>query len=309
MSRKTLSGWLAVLLSALPCMAGAQSQDFDAVQIETRALGHGLYVLTGRGGNIGVSVGGDGVVLIDDQYAPLAPKIRAAVEKISREPIRFVLNTHWHGDHTGGNEALGEAGTLIVAHDNVRKRLKAGGFMQAFKREVPPATAKALPVVTFSQNLSFHLNGLELQAIHVGPAHTDGDALVVFNGANVVHLGDLYFNGSYPVIDWGSGGHIDGMIAAVDRVLKLVDARTAIIPGHGPLSDRQGLLAYRALLLDVSTRIKTLMAAGKSLEDIQAAKPTAAYDEKWGGGFMKPQPWVEMVYHGLVQNGGVQLSR
>lgn len=289
---------IALLLLALAGSAQAQ-QDFSQVQIKTTPLGQGLYVLEGRGGNIGVSHGPDGLVLIDDQYAPLTPKIRAALKAIGREPVRFVLNTHWHGDHTGGNEDFGKSGALIVAHHNVRKRLAAGGFMEAFKRDVPPAPLKALPVVTFGEDVSFHLNGQELRAFHVAAAHTDGDAVVHFPVANVVHLGDLYFNGLYPVIDYGSGGHIEGVVAAIDRVLPLIDEKTIVIPGHGPLSNRSELLAYRAMLATVAQRIRALMQDGRTLEEIQAAKPTADFDPAWGKGFLKPEPWVEMVWNGL----------
>jgi cyclase len=286
-----------------PTPPPAAPTGFEDVQIKTTDLGHGVYVLEGRGGNIGVSAGADGVVLIDDQFAPLTPKIEAALRAISDQPVRFVLNTHWHGDHTGGNEGLGKGGALIVAHHNVRKRLQAGGFMESFKTDVPPAPAAALPVVTFGEDASFHVNGLELAALHVAPAHTDGDAVVFFRGANVVHLGDLYFNGLYPVIDWGSGGHIDGMIAALDRLLPLIDEQTRVIPGHGPLSNKAELRAYRDLLATVATRIKKLMKQGKTLEQIKAAKPTAEYDELWGQKHFKADDWVEVVYRGLERAG------
>lgn len=290
----------ATLLLALAVGSAAAQPDFSKVEIKTTDLGQGLYLLAGAGGNIGLSTGPDGVVLIDDQYAPLAPKIRTAVTAVApNQPIRFVLNTHWHGDHTGGNEHFGEGGALIVAHHNVRKRLAAGGFMEAFKRDVKPAPTKALPVVTFGEDVSFHVNGLTLNALHLAAAHTDGDAVVFFPEANLVHMGDLYFNGLYPVIDYGSGGHIDGMVAAVSRILPMLDGQSRVIPGHGPLSDKAGLTAFRDLLATVSLRLKKLMAEGKTLDEIKAAKPTADFDAQWGKGFLKPDVWVEMVYNGL----------
>jgi glyoxylase-like metal-dependent hydrolase (beta-lactamase superfamily II) len=300
--RRTIGLIVAGLAAALPAQAHEQEAGGAAkeeVTIVAEQVSGGVYMLTGRGGNIGLSVGPDGVFMIDDQYAPLTEAIREAVRKLSDQPIRFVLNTHWHGDHTGGNENLGTSGSLIVAHDNVRKRMSTDQSMPFFGREVPASPAAALPVVTFSDALSFHLNGEDIRVLHFPAAHTDGDAVVQFRGSNVVHMGDIYFNGLYPFIDSGSGGSIRGMVAAIDDLLPLMDADTRVIPGHGPLSDRDGLAAYRNMLADVSDRIGALLGEGKDLAAIQAAAPTAAYDEAWGGGFIEPDTWVRMIVEDL----------
>ncbi|HUO81843.1 MAG TPA: MBL fold metallo-hydrolase [Gammaproteobacteria bacterium] len=290
----------AMAIATATRMADAQEQ--EEVDITLEEVGKGVYMLTGRGGNIGVWAGDDGVFLIDDQYAPLTPEIRRAVAKISDEPVRFVFNTHWHGDHTGGNENFGKAGSVIVAHDNVRKRLAAGQIMNFVgqEREVPPAPEAALPVVTFDNTVTFHLNGDELHAFHVRNAHTDGDAILRFRNANVVHMGDVYFSGYYPFIDASSGGSLAGMIGAIDRALELIDEETRVIPGHGPLADRAGLESYRNMLATVHGRIELMIDEGLSLEAIQAQRPTSEFDAEWGDGFIPPDQWVGLIYREMT---------
>lgn len=284
-------------LAATP--AAVAAQNFDTVQVRAVKAGEGVYMLTGLGGNIGASVGADGVILVDDQFAPLTDKIRAAVAAISNGPIRFVLNTHWHFDHTGGNENLGKAGVLIVAHDNVRRRMSVGQFIEALGRQEPPSPQAALPVVTFTDAVTLYLNGDSINAFHVAPAHTDGDAIVWFRRANVVHMGDTFFNGRFPFVDLSSGGSVNGVIAAADRVLAIADANTRIIPGHGPLGDRAALQAYRTMLVTVRDRIKQAVAAGRTLAQVQAAKPTAEFDAAWGTGRITPTLFVELLYQDL----------
>ena len=277
----------------------AAQQDMADVEVKAEHVAGQVHVLFGRGGNIGVFAGDEAVILIDDQFAPLTPKIEAAVRTISDKPIRFILNTHWHGDHTGGNENFGKAGVVIVAHDNVYRRMSTDQFMAAFNRHVPAAPRAALPVVTFNAELAFHLNGEEVRAHHIAHAHTDGDSLVHFTKSNVIHMGDIMFNGFYPFIDLGSGGNVKGMIAGVEKALAIADENTRIIPGHGPLTDRKGLEAYHRMLVTARDRVQKLIDEGKSLEDAIAAKPMADYDEAWGKAFIKPEQFVTFVYRSL----------
>jgi len=285
-------------------VAASAQQDFSKVEITSAKLAEGVYMLQGAGGNIGLSVGADAAFLIDDQYAPLTPKIKAAVAALTSKPVKFVLNTHWHGDHSGGNKDFGEAGTLIVAHENVRKRMSTEQFIEAFGMKTPPSEPAALPVVTFADSVTFHLNGDEIYAFHVAPAHTDGDSVVQFRKANVLHGGDTFFNGMYPFIDLSSGGSVNGMIAAADRMLALAGDGTKIIPGHGPLGTKADLKAYRDMLATARDRVAALVKAGKTLEETTAAKPLAELDAKWGQGFLKADPFVSILYKDLSRPAG-----
>ena len=282
-----------LLLSVITTTAVAQEAE---VTIRTEQVAPGVYVLYGSGGNIGVSVGADGVFLIDDQYAPVTPKITEALAKLSPEPPRFVLNTHWHGDHTGGNENLANKGALVVAHDQVRARMGSEQYSKFFDRKTPASPAKALPVVTFNDGLSFHLNGDEIRGSHAPMAHTDGDVFIHFRKANVIHTGDLVFTGRYPFIDLDSGGSVAGVIAAVDRMLAIADGATRIIPGHGDVTDRAGLAAYREMLVVTSKRVRDLVAAGKTVDEVLAAKPNADYDAKQAWAFITPERYLQILY-------------
>lgn len=285
---------LACLAAPLP---GQQS--LDTVRIRTVPVADGVYMLMGAGGNIGVSAGASGVVLIDDQFAPLSDKIKAAVAAINSGPIRFLLNTHWHGDHTGGNENFAKDGVVIVAHENVRHRMSVEQFVAALNRTVPPSPEAALPIVTFTDAVNFYLNGDSISAFHVAPAHTDGDVVIYFRRANVVHMGDTFWNGRYPLIDLSSGGSVDGMVAAMDRVLGMTDENTKYIPGHGELSGRAAVTAFRDMLATVRDRVRKLLRQGKTLAQVKAAKPSAEFDAAWGGGYINPDRFVETLYDDL----------
>lgn len=287
-----------ILSSVLFGAASTQlrAQNFDTIQIRTQSLGQGLYMLQGSGGNIGLAVGGDAVFVVDDQFAPLTPKILAAIAAVTPRPVRFVVNTHWHGDHTGGNENMGKAGALLVAHENVRRRMSAGQFMEALNRQEPAAPPGALPLVTFTAGVTFHINGDSVVVTHVPPAHTDGDAIVYFTKANVIHMGDLFVSGGLPFVDLSSGGSLHGVIGAAETALAMANAETKMIPGHGPLADRARLQVYRDMLVALRDRMRGEVAAGKTLEQVQAAKITAAYERDWPGGHDR---FVRLAYQEL----------
>ncbi len=296
------SGWLySVFVSVFALLSSASfAQDnFSKVQIQTEKLTSSTYMLTGAGGNLGVSIGADAVFVIDDQFAPLTPKIKAAIRKLSKKPVKFVLNTHWHFDHTGGNENFGRAGALIVAHDNVRKRMSTAQLIEFLGMPIKASPKQALPVVTFTSDVTFHLNGDEVHVFHVANGHTDGDAIVHFKKSNVIHLGDIFFNKLYPFIDTSSGGSVDGVIAATDKVLSLANDDTKLIPGHGPLATKGDLQSYRDMLATISARIKAQIKEGKKVEDAIAAKPTAEFDAVWGKGFLPPSKFVDMLWKNL----------
>ena len=293
------------LLLAVPAVA--QDTDWDAVEITSEDLGNGIHVLFGQGGNIGVSAGPDGTLLVDDQYAPLTDKILAAVSDITDQPVRFVVNTHWHGDHTGGNENLGKAGAVVVAHENVRRRMNPEEFQSLVGRS-EQAAPEALPVVTFDDGVTLNWNGLRIEADHQPHAHTDGDSVIYFEGANVVHMGDLFFHGSFPFVDLNSGGSIDGVIAAAESVAARTDENTQIIPGHGQVTDRATLMACAEALRGARGRIADRIAAGQSEEvvvadyaDVIAGLGTTIGWAPDTTGFVNAERFVGFVYRSLAR--------
>lgn len=287
----------ALLLLAL--VTAAFAQDLAAFEFQRVELAPGLHVLAGGGGNVAVLVGDDGVLLVDAAVEQVAGKLAATVKGIADKPVRYLINTHWHFDHVGGNEVLAKAGAVIVAHENVRRRMSTPQHLRHIDRDVSPAAPQALPAVTFRETLTLHFAGQEVQLIHVEPAHTDGDVLAYFPQANVLHTGDVVFNGMYPFIDVNAGGSLDGMVRAVDRVLAVGNEQTRFIPGHGPIAKVADLRKYREMLVTVGDRIRALMKEGKSRDEIIAAKPTADFDAEWGGGGFPPDLWVGIVHDGM----------
>ena len=269
--------------------------------IEVVPVAPGIDMLMGYGGNVVLSTGDDGAFLIDDQYPEQREPLAAAIARVTDAPVRLVVNTHWHNDHTGGNEALGARGAVIVAHDNVRQRLSSAQTIAFFKARREPAPPAALPVVTFSEAVALHLNGQDIDVLHVANAHTDGDAVVVFRQANVIHTGDVFFNGLYPFIDAGNGGSVAGMLAACDRILSLADAHTRIIPGHGPIADRNDLAQFRAMLHATYHAVAELMITGLDRGQLIDARPTAVFDPLWGNGFLKPDTYVRMLHDAITR--------
>ncbi|HEY5710921.1 MAG TPA: MBL fold metallo-hydrolase [Allosphingosinicella sp.] len=265
------------------------------VQIRVEQVAPGVAVLYGRGGNIGLSYGADGNAIIDDQYAPLTERILAAIRTLDPDPIRFVINTHWHGDHTGGNENVGRTGAVIVAHDNVRRRMSMEQVVRG--ERVAPSPSGALPVVTFTQGLTFHMNGDDIRVVHVEHAHTDGDALVYWTRANVLHMGDTFFNGMLPFIDLDSGGSINGAILAVEAGLAIANDGTVIIPGHGPVARRADLVAYRDMLKSLRDQVRQAMRAGRTLDQIKALRLADRYGPP--NAFIPPDAMIETIHRSL----------
>jgi len=287
---------IAALVFVLAATAAFAQRDFSNVQIKATKVAGTVYMLTGAGGNIGVSAGDDGIVIIDDQFAPLAPKIREALKSISDKPIKFLINTHYHGDHTGGNEAFGGEAT-IIAHENVRKRLQSGSKFGP--RVTPPAPKAALPVITFNDRATVHANGEDIRAIHVQNGHTDGDSVIVFPAANVVHMGDDFFNGLYPVIDVENGGTVKGMIAAIEKILPTLADDVKIIPGHGPLGDKKALRAFVEMLKGTSAAVENEIKAGKTLEQIKKDNVLAPWADTWGKGGIPADAYTETLFADL----------
>jgi cyclase len=279
-------------LAALILTTAAQGQiDFSKVEVKAIQVAGSVYMLTGAGGNIGVSVGDDGIVIVDDQYAPLAPKIEAALKSITDKPVRFILNTHYHGDHTGGNEHFGTTAP-IVAHENVRKRLSSGATRRG--QTTPPSPKGALPVLTFNESVTIHLNGEDLRAVHMPAGHTDGDSVIWFTKSNVVHMGDDFFNGLFPFIDQENGGSVRGLIANLDKVLSMLPNDAKVIPGHGALSDKAGLTKFRDTVRATLSVVEKGVAAGKTAEQLKSEKVLAEWDS-WGQGFIKTDVWIDTL--------------
>ena len=303
--RKAFALLCAVLLLAL---AAAAQDDFSKVEIKVQKVSGNVYMLIGAGGNIGVSVGDDGIVIVDDQFAPLAEKIRAALKGITDKPVRFVINTHYHGDHTGGNLEFQKT-SPIIAQDNVRKRLEEGvmaGNGGSMKNEQKPSPAGALPIITFDHQVTVHLNGEDIRALHVPSGHTDGDSVIFFPKSNAVHMGDDFVTYGFPFVDINAGGSVRGMIDAIDKVIAQVPADVKVIPGHGPLSNIDDMKKFQQMMRETLAAVQDAMKQGKTLDQMKQEKILAKWDE-YGAGkdkFIKTDAWIETIYNDLSGKGG-----
>jgi len=286
---------LAAVLASAP--AFAQQQDFSKVEIKATQVAGSVWMLEGSGGNIGVSAGEDGIVMVDDQFAPLVPKIKAALAKISQKPVRFLLNTHWHFDHVGGNAGMADT-AAILAHENGRKRMQAGAEM--FGRKIEPAEPRALPVITYQRDVTIWLNGEPVRALHVPPGHTDGDTVVFFTKSNVVHMGDDFFATGFPFVDLDSGGSVRGLIGAIDEVLPQIPPDAKVIPGHGPLQTVADLKKFRNRLDEIVALVARGLKSGKTVEQMQKEKLLAPYED-WNAGFVKADQFIAVVARDLTQ--------
>jgi glyoxylase-like metal-dependent hydrolase (beta-lactamase superfamily II) len=290
--KKLLLLTFGILISA--ATLSAQTPDYSKVQIKATKVNGNIYMLEGQGGNIGVSVGADGILIVDDQFAPLADKIKAALKTLGEGKLKFVLNTHWHGDHTGGNAQFGPEAP-IIAHDNVRRRLAVEQKSEFFKRTTPASPKEALPVITFDKSLSVHFNGEEIKVIHFPQGHTDGDSVIFFTNSNVVHMGDDFFVARFPFVDLESGGSVQGLTKSIGEIIPKLAADVKIIPGHGPISTVEDLKQYHHMLIATTAIVESKMKAGKTMTEIKAEGLPAEW-ASWGTGFIKTDVWLETIY-------------
>lgn len=298
-----LKSLFAILsLPFLASLAFAQGQDFSKVEMKATKVAGNIFMLEGSGGNIGVSVGPDGLLIVDDQFAPLADKIKAALKTLGEGKLKFVINTHWHGDHTGSNAIFGVDST-IIAHSNVRKRLSTENTNRAGQK-VPAAPKTAWPIITFDESLSVHFNGEEIKAIHYPSGHTDGDGVIFFTGSNVVHMGDDFSNGRFPFVDFSSGGSVEGLVKNLGNVLTRLPADVKIIPGHGALATVDDLKKYHQALVETVDIVRKQMQAGKSLDEIKAAGLPEKYAALGTGGFVTTPIWIEAIHRSLSKAAG-----
>jgi cyclase len=303
MRRVWLSLWMC---SALVGLAVAQNNDFSKVQIKVQKVGGSVYMLQGAGGNIGASVGEDGIVIVDDEYAPLAEKIQAALKGITDKPVRFIINTHYHGDHTGGNITFQQEKSPIIAQENVRKRLASGGTAGnggTIKMNPKPADPKALPIITFDHDVTVHLNGEDIRALHFPHGHTDGDSVIYFPESNVVHMGDDFVTYGFPFIDIDAGGSVVGLIADIEEILPKLPPDVKLIPGHGPVSNVEDLKNFLAMVKGSVAAVQGAIKAGKTLDQMKQEKIMAPY-AKYDGDFIKADQWIETIYNDLSGKPG-----
>ena len=291
---------IAIFVAGLGTAYAFAQDDMSQVQIRAVEIRPGVAVLFGQGGNIGVSHGPDGTMIVDNQFAPLTPKIQAAIEGLGAAPVKFVVNTHWHFDHAGGNENFGNAGATIVAHENVRQRLMTGGTVAG--NDTPPAPSAALPIITYDDNVTLHLNGDDIEVIHTGGGHTDGDSVVFWRRANVLHTGDMMMNGlGFPFIDISSGGNVEHLLGSLDKMIDMTDGETVIMPGHGELADRMDLIGWRRMIDMAVDRVDDLRDAGLTLEEIRAQKPLAGLRNAEGG-FVSEDDFLQAIWTSLEAN-------
>lgn len=307
--RKLLVTWMLMLATALAArVCNAQQQDFSKVQIKATKVSGNIYMLEGAGGNIGASIGEDGIVIVDDQFAPLADKIQASLKSlgITDKPVRFVINTHYHGDHTGGNTPFSNAGSTVIAQDNVRKRLQTGGSAGnggSIKMEVKPAEKADLPIITFEHDVTVHLNGEDIRALHFPSGHTDGDSIIFFPKNNVVHMGDDFVRYGFPFIDVSSGGSVQGMISAMEKAAAQLPPDVKVIPGHGALSNLDDVREFTKMLKETSAVVQKALDQHKTLDQMKQEKVLEPW-KKWSGDFVNADAFIETLYNSLTNTKG-----